>query len=68
LAAEDGLSLAMVMKVVGSKARLLADAAPMEPEPYNPLVPRGQVGYELVRRVCSVATPIPPSRRSEPSI
>jgi AcrR family transcriptional regulator len=51
VAAEAGLSPAMVMKVVGSKAKLYADAAPMDPEPYNPQVPPALVGYELVRRV-----------------
>jgi len=51
VAAEAGLSPAMVMKVVGSKAKLYVDAAPMEPEPYDPQVPREQLGYELVRRV-----------------
>jgi len=51
IAAEAGMSPSMVMKVVGSKARLYADAAPMESDPYNPTVPREQRGYELVSRV-----------------
>lgn len=51
VAAEVGLSPAMVMKLVGSKDQLYADAAPMETEPYNPDVAPGRMGYELVRRV-----------------
>lgn len=51
VAAEAGLSPAMVMKLVGSKDQLYAEAAPMEPEPYDPDAPRERMGYELVRRV-----------------
>lgn len=51
VAAEAGCSPAMVMKVVGSKEQLYDDAAPMEPEPYDPQQPRERMGELLVRRV-----------------
>jgi AcrR family transcriptional regulator len=51
VAAEVGLSPAMVMKLVGSKEQLYADAEPMSPEPYDLRVPRSRMGYELVRRI-----------------
>lgn len=51
VAAEAGLSPAMVMKVVGSKARLYADAAPMESAPLDQDLPADRLGRELVRRV-----------------
>ena len=51
VAAEAGLSPAMVMKLVGTKQQLYADAEPMSPEPYDLRVPRSRMGYELVRRI-----------------
>ncbi len=51
VAAEAGLSPAMVMKLVGNKKQLYADAEPMSPEPYDLRVPASRMGYELVRRI-----------------
>jgi AcrR family transcriptional regulator len=51
VATEAGLSPAMVMKVVGSKAELFAAATPLEPERLSVDTPREQLGRELVRRV-----------------
>jgi AcrR family transcriptional regulator len=51
IAAEAGMSPAMVMKVGGSKERIYADATPPEPEPLDPGWPQDRIGRELVRRV-----------------
>lgn len=51
IAAEAGISPAMVMKVAGSKERLHADAAPLEPTPIGPDVPLAGMGELLVRRM-----------------
>lgn len=51
IAAEAGVSPAMVMKVGGSKEKLHADATPREAEPLSPDWPRDRIGVELVRRV-----------------
>ena len=51
IAAESGVSPAMVMKVGVSKEQLYADATPPESEPLDPDWPRERIGYELVSRV-----------------
>lgn len=51
IAAEAGVSPAMVMKVAGSKERLHTDAAPLEPVPLAPDVPLAGLGELLVRRM-----------------
>ncbi|GAA1260288.1 TetR/AcrR family transcriptional regulator [Oryzihumus leptocrescens] len=51
VAAEAGLSPAMVMKVVGSKEQLFLDAASFDPEPWPEDLPLADLGRELVRRV-----------------
>lgn len=51
IAAEAGVSPAMVMKVGGSKARLYAAAAPLEPAPVAADVPDRELGELLVRRM-----------------
>lgn len=51
IAAEAGVSPAMVMKVGGSKAKLYAAAAPLEPAPVSAEVPDDQLGELLVRRM-----------------
>jgi AcrR family transcriptional regulator len=53
IAKEAGLSPAMVMKVVGSKAELFAVATPLEPERLSADTPREQLGRELARNVLS---------------
>jgi AcrR family transcriptional regulator len=59
IAAEAGVSPAMVMKVGGSNARLYAAAAPLEPAPVAAEVPDSGLGELLVRRMLD--------RRSEES-
>lgn len=51
IAAAAGLSPAMVMKLVGSKDQLFAEAASFEPDPLPEDLPLGELGRELVRRV-----------------
>jgi len=51
IAAESGLSASMVMKVGGSKAKLYEDAAPTTPAPFDPSIPRSQIGEALAQRV-----------------
>lgn len=51
IAAEAGLSPAMVMKVIGSKEQLFTEAASFEPEPLPEDLPTDQLGRELVRRM-----------------
>lgn len=51
VAAEAGLSPAMVMKVVGSKEQLFLEAASFDPEPWPDDLPLADLGRELVRRV-----------------
>ncbi|WP_170230682.1 TetR/AcrR family transcriptional regulator [Ornithinicoccus hortensis] len=51
IAAEAGVSAALVMKVGGSKEQLHADATPLEPVPLEPDVPFGDMGELLVRRM-----------------
>ena len=51
IAAEAGVSPAMVMKLGGSKELLYAEATPLDPAPLDPLWPRDAIGEELVRRV-----------------
>jgi len=51
IAAEAGISPAMVMKVCGTKEQLYADATPPEAEPLDPGWPRDVIGHELVTRV-----------------
>lgn len=51
IAAEAGVSPAMVMKVGGSKAQLYAAAAPLEPAPVAAEVPDSELGELLVRRM-----------------
>lgn len=51
IAAEAGVSPALVMKVGGSKEQLFAQAAPTEPEPLDPDVPLEGMGELLVRRM-----------------
>lgn len=51
IAAEAGVSAALVMKVGGSKEALHADATPLEPTPLDPGVPLVDMGERLVRRM-----------------
>lgn len=51
IAAEAGVSAAMVMKVGGSKEQLHSDAAPLEPSPLGAEVPLAGMGELLVRRM-----------------
>lgn len=51
IAAEAGVSPALVMKVGGSKEQLFALAAPSEPLPLDPDVPLEGLGELLVRRM-----------------
>lgn len=51
IAAEAGVSAALVMKVGGSKEQLHADATPLEPAPMGPGVPLEGMGELLVRRM-----------------
>lgn len=51
VAAECGISPAMVMKVAGSKERLYADATPLEPAPLDHDQPLEGMGELLVRRL-----------------
>ena len=51
IAAESGLSASMVMKVGGSKAKLYEDAAPSMPPPFDPTIPRSQVGEAWAQRI-----------------
>lgn len=51
IAAEAGVSPALVMKVGGSKEQLFAQAAPIEPLPLDPDVPLEGLGELLVRRM-----------------
>ena len=51
IAAEAGVSPALVMKVGGSKEQLFALAAPTEPVPLDPDVPLAGLGELLVRRM-----------------
>lgn len=51
IAAEVGVSPAMVMKVAGSKEQLHADAAPLEPTPLEPDFPLDGLGELLIRRL-----------------
>ncbi|WP_153396893.1 TetR/AcrR family transcriptional regulator [Ornithinicoccus halotolerans] len=51
VAAEAGISPAMVMKVAGSKEQLYADATPLEPAPLDAGRPIAGMGPLLVRRM-----------------
>jgi len=51
IAAEAGVSPAMVMKLGGSKQALYAEATPPDPAPLDPDWPRSRIGEELVRRI-----------------
>lgn len=51
IAAEAGVSAAMVMKVGGSKQQLYADATPLEPAPLDQAQPLAGLGELLVRRM-----------------
>jgi AcrR family transcriptional regulator len=51
VAAEAGVSAALVMKVAGSKEQLYAAATPLEPAPMSPTVPWEEMGELLVRRL-----------------
>lgn len=51
IAAEVGVSAALVMKVAGTKEQLHADATPLEPTPLDPDHPREEMGRALVRRM-----------------
>ncbi|MBI1352201.1 MAG: TetR family transcriptional regulator [Actinomycetales bacterium] len=51
IAAESGVSPAMVMKVGGSKAAIFRDATPPEAEPVDREWERQEIGRELVRRI-----------------
>lgn len=51
IAAEAGISPAMVMKVGGNKERIYADAMPTGPMPLDPNTPRDLVGREVVARI-----------------
>lgn len=51
IAAEAGVSAAMVMKVGGCKEQLHAAATPLEPAPLDPDVPLDGLGERLVRRM-----------------
>lgn len=51
IAADAGVSPAMVMKVGGSKDHLYALATPAEPSPLEPDVPLDGLGERLVRRM-----------------
>lgn len=51
VAAEAGVSPALVMKLTGSKEQLYAAATPPQQSPLSPDWPHDQVGVELVRRV-----------------
>ncbi len=51
VAAAAGVSPAMVMKLVGSKEQLYAEATPLEPTPLEPDAPRSEIGRQLVRRL-----------------
>lgn len=51
IAAEAGVSPALVMKLGISKERLYADATPPDPRPLDPGWPQDRVGRELVRRL-----------------
>lgn len=51
IAAEAGVSPAMVMKVGGTKRRLHAMATPLEPAPLDPATPLEGMGELMVRRL-----------------
>lgn len=51
IAAEAGVSPALVMKLGGSKAVLYKAATPPDPQPLDPDWPNSHIGRELVRRV-----------------
>lgn len=51
VAAEAGVSPALVMKTCGSKERLYADATPLEPTPIDANQPLDGLGELLVRRM-----------------
>lgn len=51
IAAEAGVSPAMVMKVGGNKQRLHALATPLEPAPLDPSTPLDGIGELMVRRL-----------------
>lgn len=51
IAADAGVSPALVMKVAGSKEALYADATPDEPAPLDPGLPIEGLGELLVRRL-----------------
>ncbi len=51
IAAEAGVSPALVMKLGGSKEQIYADATPPRQSPLGPDWPDDRVGVELVRRV-----------------
>jgi AcrR family transcriptional regulator len=53
IAAESGVSPALVMKLGGSKEQLYADATPPRQSPLSPDWPDDRVGAELVRRILS---------------
>lgn len=53
IAAEAGVSPALVMKVGGSKEQIYADATPPRQSPLSPDWPDDRVGAELVRRILS---------------